>query len=92
MTPAEHGEVHALLVKAVTDPDWRADVGRLAAEVGRAVGEGCALNPSAAFRIHAAAPPVGAIGPPGPGRVPRHRPPVAGGETAPASDHAGRPL
>jgi hypothetical protein len=24
MTPAEHGEAHALLVKAVTDPDWQA--------------------------------------------------------------------
>jgi hypothetical protein len=24
MTPEEHGEVHALLVKAVTDPDWQA--------------------------------------------------------------------
>ena len=23
MTPEEHGEAHALLVKAVTDPDWR---------------------------------------------------------------------
>jgi hypothetical protein len=24
MTPEEHGEAHALLVKAVTDPDWQA--------------------------------------------------------------------
>ena len=24
MTPAEHGEAHALLVRAVTDPDWPA--------------------------------------------------------------------
>src|SRR5215217_2035116 len=24
MTPEEHGEAHALLVRAVTDPDWRA--------------------------------------------------------------------
>jgi hypothetical protein len=24
MTPEEHGEAHALLVKAVTDPDWHA--------------------------------------------------------------------
>jgi hypothetical protein len=24
MTPDEHGEAHALLVKAVTDPDWQA--------------------------------------------------------------------
>jgi hypothetical protein len=24
MTPEEHGEAHALLVKAVSDPDWRA--------------------------------------------------------------------
>ena len=24
MTPAEHGEAHALLVKVVTDPDWQA--------------------------------------------------------------------
>ena len=24
MTPEEHGEVHALLVRAVTDPDWQA--------------------------------------------------------------------
>ena len=24
MTPEEHGESHALLVKAVTDPDWQA--------------------------------------------------------------------
>jgi hypothetical protein len=24
MTPQEHGEAHALLVKAVTDPDWHA--------------------------------------------------------------------
>ena len=24
MTPEEHGEAHALLVKAVTDPDWEA--------------------------------------------------------------------
>jgi len=24
MTPAEHGEAHALLVRAVTDPDWQA--------------------------------------------------------------------
>jgi hypothetical protein len=24
MTPEEHGEAHALLVKVVTDPDWRA--------------------------------------------------------------------
>jgi hypothetical protein len=23
MTPAEHGEAHALLVRAVTDPDWQ---------------------------------------------------------------------
>ena len=23
MTPEEHGEAHALLVKAVTDPDWQ---------------------------------------------------------------------
>ena len=23
-TPEEHGEAHALLVKAVTDPDWQA--------------------------------------------------------------------
>jgi hypothetical protein len=22
MTPAEHGEAHALLVRVVTDPDW----------------------------------------------------------------------
>jgi hypothetical protein len=24
MTPEEHGEAHALLVTAVTDPDWQA--------------------------------------------------------------------
>jgi hypothetical protein len=24
MTPEEHGEAHALLVRAVTDPDWQA--------------------------------------------------------------------
>ena len=24
MTPEEHGQAHALLVKAVTDPDWQA--------------------------------------------------------------------
>ena len=24
MTPEEHGEAHALLVRAVTDPDWEA--------------------------------------------------------------------
>jgi hypothetical protein len=24
MTPEEHGEAHALLVNAVTDPDWQA--------------------------------------------------------------------
>ena len=24
MTPEEHGEAHALLVRAITDPDWRA--------------------------------------------------------------------
>ena len=24
MTPEEHGEAHALLVKAVSDPDWQA--------------------------------------------------------------------
>jgi hypothetical protein len=24
MTPEEHGETHALLVKAITDPDWQA--------------------------------------------------------------------
>jgi hypothetical protein len=24
MTPQEHGEAHALLVRAVTDPDWQA--------------------------------------------------------------------
>ena len=24
MTPEEHGEGHALLVRAVTDPDWQA--------------------------------------------------------------------
>jgi hypothetical protein len=24
MTPAEHGEAHALLVRVVTDPDWQA--------------------------------------------------------------------
>jgi hypothetical protein len=24
MTPEEHGEAHALLVRAVTDPDWHA--------------------------------------------------------------------
>ena len=24
MIPEEHGEAHALLVKAVTDPDWQA--------------------------------------------------------------------
>jgi hypothetical protein len=24
MAPEEHGEAHALLVKAVTDPDWQA--------------------------------------------------------------------
>jgi hypothetical protein len=24
MTPEEHGEAHALLVKVVTDPDWHA--------------------------------------------------------------------
>ena len=24
MTPKEHGQAHALLVKAVTDPDWQA--------------------------------------------------------------------
>jgi hypothetical protein len=24
MTPEEHGETHALLVKAVSDPDWQA--------------------------------------------------------------------
>jgi hypothetical protein len=24
MTPEEHGKAHALLVKAVSDPDWRA--------------------------------------------------------------------
>jgi hypothetical protein len=24
MTPAEHGEAHALLVTVVTDPDWQA--------------------------------------------------------------------
>ena len=24
MTPEEHGEAHALLVKAATDPDWQA--------------------------------------------------------------------
>ena len=24
MTPEEHGEAHARLVKAVTDPDWQA--------------------------------------------------------------------
>jgi hypothetical protein len=24
MTPEEHGEAHALLVKAITDPDWHA--------------------------------------------------------------------
>jgi hypothetical protein len=24
MTPAEHGEAHALLVRVVTDPDWHA--------------------------------------------------------------------
>jgi hypothetical protein len=24
MTPAEHGQAHALLVRAVTDPDWQA--------------------------------------------------------------------
>ena len=24
MTPGEHGEAHALLVRAVTDPDWQA--------------------------------------------------------------------
>ena len=24
MTPAEQGEAHALLVRAVTDPDWQA--------------------------------------------------------------------
>ena len=24
LTPEEHGEAHALLVRAVTDPDWQA--------------------------------------------------------------------
>jgi hypothetical protein len=24
MTPEEHGEAHALLVRAITDPDWQA--------------------------------------------------------------------
>ena len=24
MTPEEHGEAHALLLRAVTDPDWQA--------------------------------------------------------------------
>jgi hypothetical protein len=24
MTPEEHGQAHALLVKAVSDPDWQA--------------------------------------------------------------------
>jgi hypothetical protein len=24
MTPEEHGQAHALLVRAVTDPDWQA--------------------------------------------------------------------
>jgi hypothetical protein len=24
MTPEEHGEAHALLVRSITDPDWKA--------------------------------------------------------------------
>src|SRR5918995_764599 len=37
MTPEEHGEAHALLVKAVTDPDWQAANGALDELMGKLV-------------------------------------------------------
>jgi hypothetical protein len=38
MTPAEHGEAHALLVRAVTDPDWQAASHALDKLLGRLLG------------------------------------------------------
>jgi hypothetical protein len=37
MTPEEHGEAHALLVRAVTDPDWQAASQALDDLMGRLV-------------------------------------------------------
>ena len=67
MTPEEHGEAHALLVKAVTDPDWRVasqaldDLMRKLLVVHRAAGgRGAPRHAAAAGRPHvtAAAPPA----------------------------------
>ena len=38
MTPEEHGEAHALLVRAVTDPDWQAASQALDELMGKLVG------------------------------------------------------
>jgi len=35
MTPEEHGEAHALLVRAVTEPDWQAASQALDALMGK---------------------------------------------------------
>jgi hypothetical protein len=35
MTPEEHGEAHALLVRVVTDPDWQAASQALEELMGR---------------------------------------------------------
>ena len=35
MTPEEHGEAHALLVRVITDPDWQAASQALADLMGR---------------------------------------------------------
>jgi hypothetical protein len=37
MTPEEHGEAHALLVRVVTDPDWQAASQALDDLMGRLV-------------------------------------------------------
>ena len=38
MTPEEHGEAHALLVRAITDPDWQAAGQALDDLVGKLLG------------------------------------------------------
>jgi hypothetical protein len=38
MTPEEHGEAHALLVRTITDPDWQAAGQALDDLVGKLLG------------------------------------------------------
>jgi hypothetical protein len=44
MTPEEHGEAHALLVRAVTDPDWHAASQALDDLMGQAGGDASAAG------------------------------------------------